>query len=211
MTSRPAAPEAPESGADQALIASAQAGNFSAFEALVRKYHGRLYRLVLSMLRDEASAYEVLQEAFLSAFRGLPQFRRDSRPSTWLYRIAVNATLMHLRHESRRPELSFASEPLEFQEAGTAWLSPPSDWSLQPEERLLSQETRETIQEAIAALPEKYRLVLLLRDVEGLSSEEVSNTLGLTVASVKSRLHRARLFVRRHLEDYFQRTSSSER
>jgi RNA polymerase sigma-70 factor (ECF subfamily) len=188
---------------DAELLEAARRGEYSAFETLVQRYRDRVYRLALGMMHEPAEAEEVVQETFLSVFRGLQRFRGESSVGTWVYRVAANACLMRLRGRRRKPLLSIDDTLPSYADTGGDALTPPGDWARQPDDQLLSSELGEHLESAIAKLPEKYRMVLLLRDVEGLSNEEVAETLGLTVPTVKSRLHRSRLFVRERLEAYF--------
>ena len=189
---------------DLQLFAAAQGGDYAAFEAIVARYHERVYRLVHVMTKSDTDAEEVVQETFLSIFRNLSSFKGESAPGSWIYRVAVNTALMRLRTRRRKPLLSIEDQPPGFEgEEGGGGLWPSGDWARQPDDKLLSRELGVRIEAAIAKLPEKYRLVLLLRDVEGQSNDEVAQTLGLTVPTVKARLHRSRLFVRHELDLYF--------
>jgi RNA polymerase sigma-70 factor (ECF subfamily) len=191
---------------DLELFHAAQRGNYEAFEQIVKKYHDRVYRLAYGMMKSQAEAEEVVQDTFLNAFRSLASFRADSKPSTWIYRIAANSALMRLRTRRRKPLLSLDEVPNGASVNGNVEsITPPGAWSRQPDEKLLTAELGKHIDRAVDELPEKYRLVLLLRDVEGLSNEEVASTLGLTIPTVKSRLHRSRMFVRERIEDYFRK------
>jgi RNA polymerase sigma-70 factor (ECF subfamily) len=191
---------------DLDLFHAAKRGDYDAFEQIVRRYHDRLYRLAYGMTKSQSDAEEVVQDTFLNAFRSLGGFRGDATPATWLYRIAANTALMRLRGKRRHPTLAFDEVPNGASLNGAVeGLAPPPAWSRQPDEKLLTSELRTAIDKAVDLLPEKYRLVLLLRDVEGLSNEDVADTLGLTIPTVKSRLHRSRMFVRERLEDYFRK------
>jgi RNA polymerase sigma-70 factor (ECF subfamily) len=191
---------------DLELFRAAQKGNYEAFEQIVKKYHDRVYRLAYGMMKSQAEAEEVVQDTFLNAFRSLASFRADSKPSTWIYRIAANSALMRLRTRRRKPLLSLDEVPNGASVNGNVEsIAPPGAWSRQPDEKLLTAELGKYIDRAVDELPEKYRLVLLLRDVEGQSNEEVATTLGLTIPTVKSRLHRSRMFVRERIEDYFRK------
>jgi RNA polymerase sigma-70 factor (ECF subfamily) len=184
---------------DEELVRSAQAGETRAFDELVGRYQEKVYRLAFKILRHEEDASEALQDAFLSAFRGLRNFKAESTFSTWLYRIATNAALMKYR-KRRDGHVS-----LEQSQTGTEdaeGLQIP-DWSTQPVEDLLTAETRRVMEEAFDRLPEELRVVFELRDVHGRSNAEVAEQLGLTVAAVKSRLHRARIQLRDRLNRYF--------
>lgn len=196
-------PDHYESFTDVAVVSAAKNGEYLAFEELVRRFHARIYRLVMGMLKDPTDAEEVVQEIFLSVFRHLQHFKGQSSPGSWIYRIAVNTALMRLRRNRRKPFVSLDALPVGVSDAETATLWPPGEWSQKPEDALLSRELGERIEAAIARLPEKYRLVLLLRDIDGQNNEEVAATLGLTLPTVKARLHRSRLFIRSELERYF--------
>ena len=187
---------------DHDLLAAVRAGDFGAFEEIVRRYRDRIYRMAHGMTASPSEAEEVVQETFLSLFRSLASFRGDSAVGTWIFRVASNTALMALRRRRRKPLLSIEDSIPEGVPV-TRGLGPSGEWARQPDEKLLSKELGSHIQRALARLPEKYRLVLLLRDVEGLSNDEVAEALGITVPTVKSRLHRSRLFVRDELERYF--------
>jgi RNA polymerase sigma-70 factor (ECF subfamily) len=184
---------------DEALVRLAQAGDTRAFDELVRRYREKVYRLSYKILRHEEDAAEALQDAFLSAFRGIKSFKVESTFSTWLYRIATNASLMKYR---RRREGHVSLEQSQSSEGGAEPLQIP-DWSSQPLNNLLNSETREVMEEGITRLPEELRTVFVLRDIEELSNAEVAEILNLSVAAVKSRLHRARIFLRDRLNRYF--------
>ena len=139
----------------------------------------------------------------LNAFKSLASFRHDSAPGSWIFRIAANSALMRLRTKRRKPFLSIEDVPQADTDKRKRAMWPVGDWSRQPEEKLLSRELASHLEDAIERLPEKYRLVLLLRDVEGLNNEQVADALGLTLPTVKARLHRSRLFIRDELDRYF--------
>ncbi len=186
---------------DSALVQAAQRGDKRAFAQLVERYEQRVYNLARKMMRDPQDAEDVLQETFISVFRHLNDFQGDSSFSTWLYRVATNASLMKLRGRKELP-LSL-DEPIE---SGGDEALPREivDWSITPEEALLSSETRAQMDAAVTALPETLRAVFVLRDVEGLSVQETADVLGISVPNVKTRLHRARLMLRESLSAYFK-------
>lgn len=184
---------------DAELVQLAQGGDTRAFDELVRRYRDKVYRLSYKILRHEDDASEALQDAFLSAFRGLKNFKAESTFSTWLYRIATNASLMKYR---RRREGHVSLEQSQSSEGGGEPMQIP-DWSRQPLADLLTSETRDAMSEGIQKLPEELRTVFVLRDVEGLSNAEVGEVLQLSVAAVKSRLHRARIALRDRLNRHF--------
>ncbi len=176
-----------------------RAGDEEAFSRLVEAYAPRLYRLLLKMLRHPQDAEDALQETFVKAYRALPNFDGRSQLSTWLYRIAVNEALMVLRRkEVETISVDAPLSPEEEQEHIEL-----VDWCCIPEEELLSAETRQVLEEAVARLPASLRMVFLLRDVEGLSTREVAETLGLSEGAVKVRLSRARERLRKLLAPYF--------
>ncbi len=178
----------------------AQGEDTRAFDELVRRYQDRVYRLAFKLLRHEHDAAEALQDAFLSAYRGLKDFRAESTFSTWLYRIATNASLMKYR---QRRDNHFS---LDGSRGLTAEAEPRQlrDWSAQPPEELITAETREVMEEGVQRLHEGLRTVFLLRDIDGLSNAEAGAVLRLSVPAVKSRLHRARLFLRDWMTRYFE-------
>lgn len=190
MTSTPAA-EPDDERLDSSLLARRRAEDQDAYTELVNTYSGRLLSVARRMLRDEEDARDVVQQGFLSAFKALPHFNGQSRISTWLHRIVVNAALMKLRSRSRRPEESIEALLPNFLEDGhhaAKW----NDLGTPADALLLQRETRAKVRAAIDQLPESYRTVLLLRDIEELDTEETARILGVTGNAVKIRLHRAR-------------------
>jgi RNA polymerase sigma-70 factor (ECF subfamily) len=185
---------------DAELVAGTQAGDTRAFDELVRRYRDRVYRLCSKILRNEDDAAEALQDAFLSAYRGLPRFKSESTFSTWLYRIATNASLMKLRR--RRPgHVSY--EQSQGGDGDGEPLAIP-DWSARPLEVLLDSETREVLGHEVDLLPANEKEVFVLRDMMEQSNADVARELGLSVAAVKSRLHRARLHLRDRMNRHFR-------
>ena len=187
---------------DLALVQAAQRGDKRAFAQLVGQYEQRVYNLARKMMRDQQDAEDVLQETFISVYRNLGNFHGDSSFSTWLYRIATNASLMKLRAR-KEPSLSL-DEPIESDDGADAMPREIVDWGITPEEALLSGETRAQMDAAIASLPETLRAVFILRDIEGLSVQETAEVLDISVPNVKTRLHRARLLLRESLSVYFK-------
>jgi RNA polymerase sigma-70 factor (ECF subfamily) len=180
----------------EALIA----GDRAEFARLVDAYSSPIYRLGLRMLGNPQDAEDVLQNTFMNALLHLPKFERRSSIATWLYRIAANEALMLLR--KKKPETNI--EDVRTEESDEDLL--PSqfvDWSALPEDELLTGEGKSNLDAAIAGLPESLRLVFLLRDVEGLSIKETADALNLTEANVKTRLLRARMFLREQLSTYY--------
>jgi RNA polymerase sigma-70 factor (ECF subfamily) len=181
------------------LLAQLRAGDAAAYERWVRASAPRVLGVARRLLRNEQDAQEVTQDAFLSAFRHLGSFDGSARLSTWLHRIAVNAALMRLRTKRRHPEESIEEQLPRFHADGHH-AHAPSAWSLPGDAALASAELRKAVRAAIDELPDLYRDVLLLRDIEELSTEEAAVALGITVAALKTRLHRARLALRERLD-----------
>jgi RNA polymerase sigma-70 factor (ECF subfamily) len=189
---------------DRELLARAQAGDMSAFESLVSRHEDKVYGLALRMTRSEADAAEITQDTFLSAYQHLSEFRGESAFGSWVHRIAANNALMRLR---RQKVLDIVSDELagpEFTERGSLAEGPDSDWSKRADDKVLDDELGRAIQVATDALPEGYREVFLLKDVEGLSYEEISEMVGISIPAVKSRLHRARLALREAIDAFYK-------
>ncbi len=191
---------------DEELVDRAQAGDEEAFTELVHRHESRVYTLALKMLRNPADAEDVLQETFISALRGLPQFRGDSTFATWLYRIAYNATLMKLRTSAPAISLDEAIDGDESEMPREL-----TDWTHDPENALLNQEARGEMQAAVDTLSPALRSVFVLRDVDGLSTEETAAVLQVSAQVVKTRLHRARLILRNRLSEYYRTRRERER
>jgi RNA polymerase sigma-70 factor, ECF subfamily len=186
---------------DQEAIARVLSGDYNAFETLVEKYAGRIYRHLRKMVKDNQHAEDLLQETFLSAYRGLPRYEGDSSFSTWLFRIATNNALMFLR-KNHVDTVEYDDHVAGNAAVGSGQVSP--EFLTTPLEILLSQEGRRKIEQAIDHLPVIYRSVIVLRDVEGFSLKEVADILDSSVAAIKSRLHRARNSVREELSEYYR-------
>jgi RNA polymerase sigma-70 factor (ECF subfamily) len=178
-----------------------QAGDPAALAALFDTHADRLYRLALGLLRDPAQAEDVVQETFLAAITHLDRFEGRSSVGTWLYRIAYNASLGRLRRRAEDPLP--AEEPEIDQDAGPPLPKAFVDWDFSPEQILADGEARQQVDRAIEALPESLRAAFILRDIEGLSTAEAGEILGLSEGAVKVRLHRARLALRERLSRYF--------
>lgn len=186
---------------DDATLRALQAGDPKVLASLFEAYADRLYRLALGLLRDPAQAEDVVQETFLAAMTHLDRFEGRSRVSTWLYRVAYNAALTRLR---RKPEEPPPADEPEHEEARSVPLPRALiEWRMSPEQILADHEAREQLDQAIGHLPESLRAVFLLRDVEGLSTAETAEALGLSEGAAKVRLHRARLALRERLAEYF--------
>jgi len=192
---------------DRQLVARAQAGDISAFEALVEAHRDKVYGLTLRMTRSEADAAEITQDTFLSAYQHLKDFRGDAAFGSWVHRIAANNALMRLRH--RRVVQAAEGELLgpEFTERESLAEYPSQDWSRSAEGKILDAELGRAIQGATDRLPEGYREVFLLKDVEGLSYEQIAEVTGASIPAIKSRLHRARLALREAIDRFYNQGS----
>lgn len=188
---------------DSSLLARTRAGDVEAFEALVDRYRQRVYGLAARMLQSDADAEEVCQETFLSAWRTLPSFRGESPFGAWLNRIAANYCLMRLRRRKVASEVEEPPGAPQFNERGSL-LDMVADWRPTALDRSLEAELRRAIEAAATKLPEDHREVFLLRDVEGMTYEEISEVTGSSLAAVKSRLHRARLSLRATIDEFFK-------
>lgn len=177
-----------------------QAGDRAEFARLVETYSGVIYRLAVKMLANEQDAEDVLQETFIKAYNHLGNFNGRSKLSTWLYRIASNEALMLLRKRKQVP-LSI-EEPVEFMEDEQEPLQ-IKDWCCLPEPELMSAEARKYLDKALEDLPPSMRVVFLLREIEGLSTRETSEILELSESAVKTRLSRARMYLRDLLTSYY--------
>ena len=171
-----------------ALVRRVQGGELDAFEELVRAHEKTVYNLALRMTGNPQDAEDMAQEAFLKAYRSLPEFRGESKFSVWLYRIVSNVCLDHLRKQSRRPSSSLTMEDNDGEEQQYD----VPDESASPEKLLEQKLTREAVQRGLNQLPDEQRQILLLRELRGLSYEEIGEALGLEAGTVKSRIFRAR-------------------
>jgi len=188
---------------DHTLLKQTVEGDTAAFEELVSRYENKVYRLAIKLTRNETLAEEVMQEVFLRVYQKADTFRGESAFSSWLYRVAANACFAKLKSE-RRHDHSDLDDDLPQMETGGIGVDP---WAETPDRAVLNDEAMRLINSAIEKLPEDFRVVLVLRDVEGLSNEEVATILDLSVPAVKSRLHRGRLAMRKKLAGYFGRTA----
>jgi RNA polymerase sigma-70 factor, ECF subfamily len=190
------------------IIASILAGNTQEFHDLIRPHERSVYIMALSLLHNEADAEDAAQEAFLKAFRNLAQFRGESKFSTWLVSIALNEARSRLRRKK-----TLKMESLDDPPEGQGHVSPAllRDWREIPSEVLERQEFRLLLQEAVTDLPLIYREIFLLRDVEELSVNESAEALGITVASAKVRLHRARIMLQKKLVPQLKKANPKRR
>ncbi|MEY3670298.1 MAG: RNA polymerase sigma factor RpoE [Burkholderiaceae bacterium] len=180
--------------ADQVLVSRVQAGDQAAFNLLVLKYQRKVLRLVSRLIRDPAEVEDVVQEAFVKAYRALPQFRGESAFYTWLYRIAVNTAKNHLVSLGKQPipmtDLTQDEEDTESFDSGAVVADNQT-----PESLLLSRQIAETVNRSIEALPPDLRAAITLREIEGLSYEEIAEAMNCPIGTVRSRIFRAREFI----------------
>jgi RNA polymerase sigma-70 factor (ECF subfamily) len=183
------------SGAEADFVERLQRGDEDACEQLVRDHTSRLLAVARRYLRSEEDARDAVQEGFVAAFRSIRRFQGGSSVSTWLHRIVINACLMKLRSSRRRPEASIEDLLPRFDDTGHR-VAEPEQWRESAEEAIDREQTRRRVREAIERLPRSYRTVLMLRDIEELSTAEAASLLGLSENAVKIRLHRARQALR---------------
>ncbi len=191
---------------DEALLARLRNGEGAAFATLVRENTGRMLAVARRILRADDEAHDAVQEAFLQAWKALDRFEGESLLSTWLHRIVVNACLMRLRHRKRHPEHAIDDLLPQFDDSGHRVDSGPP-WTDDVLDRMESAQLRKVVREAIDRLPDNYRTVVVLRDIEGLSTEEAAQALGIRPEAAKMRLHRARQALRTLLEPHFAQES----
>jgi RNA polymerase sigma-70 factor, ECF subfamily len=172
-------------------------------EQVFKDHAARVYNLARRMLGNDADAEDVVQDVLVQVVRKLHTFRGDADLATWLHRVTVNAALAHRRKRSQREQREVHDPFDHFLESGTHG-APVRPWSIEPDRQALDHETHQLVEKAIANLPELYRDVYVLADVEQLSNAEIAEMLGLSLAAVKSRLHRGRLLVRHALAPHFE-------
>jgi len=188
---------------DAELVRQAKEGNTQAFEALVRKHTPKVYGLALGMMRNPTDAQDVVQDTFFNCYRKLDSFRGEAAFSSWLYRIAHNMCLMKMRSRRRRPEVSLEIHSLEFDADGQHQRQ-IEDFSPRLDDLYENKELGQVILKGMETLPESYRVVFVLADLQHLSMKEIAQVLNLTVPNVKTRLHRARLKLREYLSEYLE-------
>ncbi len=188
---------------DRPLVHRAREGDYAAFDSLVRKHSRRLYNLSLRIVGQQADADEVVQQTFLSVIEHLGEFREESLFSTWLMRIATNHALALLRKRARQRTVALADDRSDDGSQGPPHPEFIAQWRETPEQIAARRETRRLLDEALQSLDDKYRLVFVLRDVEGLSTEETAAALGISISNAKVRLLRARLMLRERLTRQF--------
>ena len=188
---------------DEVLLDRLRKGSPDAVSELLRLFQGKIFNLAMSILKNESDAEEATQDVFMTVIRKADTFKGNSALYSWMYRICVNTCLMRLRGKRRNDTVSIEEFMPVFTEEGMH-ASPMDDWSKEVERKALNEELGRMIRKFTDQLSEKYKVVFVLSDVEGLSNEETAQILGLTVPAVKSRLHRARLFLREQLSRYMR-------
>ena len=174
---------------DQALVERAQRGDQKAFGMLVEKYQRKLGRLLSRMVRDQAEVEDVVQESFIKAYRALPNFRGDSAFYTWLYRIGINTAKNYLVSMGRRPQIS---HEVEIEDAENFEDAEELRTAETPETEMMTKEIAKTVNETMMALPDELRTAITLRELEGLSYEEIATLMNCPIGTVRSRIFRAR-------------------
>lgn len=194
----------PDSDQDAGLLSRLRARDQAAYETLVRRFGGRMLAVARRLLRNEDDARDAVQEAFLSAFQSIDRFEGHARLGTWLHRIAVNASLMKIRAQRRIPAAAGSIEDmLPAFKANGHRRDPRPAWQMSGDALLEQRETREMIRSKVDMLPEPYRIVLMLRDIEQIDTDQTARLLEISRAAVKTRLHRARMALRELLEKEF--------
>ncbi len=188
---------------DFELIQAINSGQYDLFHNLVKCYEQKLYNFSLRMCRNPSDAEDMVQETFLNVFRYLKDFRYETKFKNWLYRISASTCLKKRRKSKFAPERELSLEEFIPKDEAEAQTQTP-DWALMPLEKLLNAELSEMVHQAILSLPEKYRMVIVLRDIEGFSTAETAQILDLSASNIKVRLHRGRLFLREKMKGYFE-------
>jgi RNA polymerase sigma-70 factor, ECF subfamily len=191
---------------DDTLVQKARHGDAQAFRALVERYQRRVYQLALGMVKDPDEAMDITQETFVRVHRYLPSFKGDSSFFTWTYRIATNLCLDSARRRGRSDRVDLDESDAEIE----AHMDPPSSAFAGPQRAALNAELKEKIDDALSSLSENHRAILLLREVEGLSYEELAHALGIRKGTVMSRLFHARLKMQRKLREYLGEEAGDE-
>ena len=185
------------------LIQAINSGQADKFHELVKRYEQKLYNFSLRMCRDHSDAEDMIQETFLNVFKYLKYFRYETKFKNWLYKVAASTCIKKRRKSKFAPEKELSLDDfLPGNESEIPDHVP--DWAMMPLDKLLNQELSSTINQEILSLPKKYRLVIVLRDIEGFSTAETAQILNLSPSNVKVRLHRARLYLRDKLKGYFE-------
>lgn len=194
--------------ADIEFLDRIQSGDKSAFDELVGKYEGRLYNFGLKVCKNVRDAEDLVQETFINVYKSLGGFRKEAKLKNWVFSIAANACRTIRRKSRFAPETELSFE--EFIPSDHSKIENRPGWASAPVEQLLNSELSSKIKEAVNALPDRYKLVLVLRDMEGFSTEETAAILSISPQNVKVRLHRARLFLREELKAYYETGPTSD-
>ena len=187
---------------DFELIRAINSGRHELFQELVKRYEQSLYNFGYRMCGNVQDTEDVVQDTFLNVFKYLKDFRYETKFKNWMYRIATSTCIKKKRKSEYAPDRELSLDEFIPKDPADKPTEVP-DWATQPLDKILNDELASHIKKAILSLPKKYRLVIVLRDIEGFSTEEAAQILNLTPANIKVRLHRARLFVREQLKDYF--------
>lgn len=198
-----------EKALEEKLVKELQEGKVEAFDKIVTLYQRKIYSLSFNLTRNQMDAQDITQDVLFTIFKKVHTFQGKSAFSSWVYRITLNASYMKLRSKKKEQLVPMEDALPVFNSSGYHQ-EKIRDWSESTESLLFSNETKGVIRKAVDLLPEKEKVVFLLRDVDGLSTEKVSEILDLTIPAVKSRLHRARLFLRKKLSNYFDEYYSKE-
>lgn len=185
------------------LIQAINSGEVDKFQDLVKRYEAKLYNFSLRMCRDPSDAEDMIQDTFLNVFRYLKNFRHETKFKNWLYKVAASTCFKKRRKSKFAPDKELSLEEF-LPKDETEKPDHVPQWALMPLDKLLNEELAGVINKAIITLPKKYRMVILLRDIEGFSTTETAQILNLSPSNVKVRLHRARLYLREKLKGYFE-------
>jgi len=204
LSSKQTKKRAPKGPSDGELVRRLkESGDAAAFEELVSRYEAKVYHLALRLTGNQQDAEEVLQDTFLQVYNKIKTFRGEAAFSSWLYRVAANFAYMKLRHRKARPQVSLEDVLPNFENGRL--VDQITDWSGRPDDEAVRDEAKGIILAAVEELPPNNKAAFVLREMEGLANAEVAKILGITVPAVKSRLHWARLFLRKRLAEYFER------
>ncbi len=185
------------------LIQSINSGQVDKFHDLVKRYEQKLYNFSLRMCRDHSDAEDMVQDTFLNVFKYLKDFRYETKFKNWLYKVAASTCIKKRRKSKFAPERELSLDEFLPSDEAEATDDVPK-WALMPLDRLLDEELAGAVHRGILAIPRKYRMVIVLRDIEGFSTAETAQILNLSESNVKVRLHRARLYLREKLKGYFK-------
>jgi RNA polymerase sigma-70 factor (ECF subfamily) len=185
------------------LIQRINSGQLDQFHDLVKRYEQKLYNFSLRMCRDHSDAEDMVQDTFLNVFKYLKEFRYESKFKNWLYKVAASTCIKKRRKSKFAPEKELSLDEFRPSDEADAPEEVPQ-WAQMPLDKLLNAELTGAVHQGILAIPKKYRMVIVLRDIEGFSTAETAQILNLSPANVKVRLHRARLFLRDQLKGYFE-------